>query len=233
MLITAAGLLLRMPRIAPIARRRLLHLRARLEGAHVLRDWRGVRAPSVTRLNEHYAPALALAELILRNLSLSEKSGKLTSATFVFDMNKVFEDFVTAAFTASMRKYGGTVRPQVGEYSLDEESALRLKPDIGWWDRGRCLAVLDAKYKAIDDGMLRHDDAYQMLAYCTAYGLDRGYLIYAKDTGVEPRTHVVRNAGNRLVVRALDVTREPEDLLRQVDQLADLVAANAVIPVAA
>jgi 5-methylcytosine-specific restriction enzyme subunit McrC len=180
----------------------------------------------VTRLNEHYAPALALAELVLRNLSLSEKSGNLTSSTFVFDMNKVFEDFVTAAFTAAMRKHGGAVRPQVGEYSLDEGSALRLKPDIGWWDGGRCLAVLDAKYKAIDDGVLRHDDAYQMLAYCSAYGLDRGYLVYAKDTGLEPRTHIVRNIGTKIIVVALDVEQEPEELLRQVDALGLRVVAG-------
>jgi len=233
MLITAASLLLRMPRVAPIARRRLLHVRSRLHGSRVLHDWRGVRAPNITRLNEHYAPALALSERVLRDLSLSEKSGQLASATFVFDMNKVFEDFVTAAFTSSMRKHGGAVRPQVGEYSLDEEAALRLRPDIGWWDGGRCLALLDAKYKAIDDGVLRHDDAYQMLAYCTAYGLDRGYLIYAKDSGAETRTHVVRNAGTKLVVRALDVRLEPEELLAHVDQLARLVAREALVAVAA
>ena len=224
MLVTAATLLLRMPRVAPRARRRLPHVRSCLEGVHALRDWRDVRAPAITRLNEHYKPALALAELVLRNLSLSEKTGDLSSATFVFDMNKVFEDFVTAAFTSAMRKHGGTVRPQVGEYSLDRGAQLRLRPDIGWWHGERCLAVLDAKYKAIDDGRLRHDDAYQMLAYCTAYRLDRGYLVYAKDSATEPRTHIVRNSEQRIVVRALDVELEPEDLLRQVKRLADEVA---------
>jgi 5-methylcytosine-specific restriction enzyme subunit McrC len=223
MLVTAATLLLRMPRVAPLARRRLLHVRSRLEGVHALRDWRSVHA-AITRLNEHYRPALALAELVLQNLSLSEKTGKLSSATFVFDMNKVFEDFVTAAFTSAMRKHGGTVRPQVGEYSLDRGAQLRLRPDIGWWDGDHCLAVLDVKYKAIDDGLLRHDDAYQMLAYCTAYGLDRGYLVYAKDSGTERRTHVVRNSEQRIVVRALDVELEPDNVLRQVDRLAADVA---------
>ena len=233
MLVTAATLLLRMPRVAPLARRRLLHVRSRLEGVRALRDWRGVRAPATTRLNEHYKPALALAELVLQNLSLSEETGELSSCTFVFNMNKVFEDFVTAAFTAAMRRHGGTVRPQVGEYSLDRGAQLRLRPDIGWWDGDRCLAVLDAKYKAIDDGLLRHDDAYQMLAYCTAYGLDRGYLVYAKDSGAEPRTHIVRNSEHRIVVRALDVELEPEALLTEVQLLADEVAHAALAAIAA
>lgn len=232
MLVTAAGLLLRMPRVAPLARQRLLHVRSRLDGVPMLREWREVQAPPITRLNEHYKPALGLAELVLRNLSLSQRSGELSSSTFVFDMNKVFEDFVTAAFTDAMRPYGGVVRPQVGDYSLDEGSRLRLRPDIGWWDGNRCLALLDAKYKAIDDGLLRHDDAYQMLAYCTAYGLNLGYLVYAKDSGEEPRTHIVRNGGQEIVVRALDVELEPEEVLGQVRGLAQEVA-GAFLRVAA
>lgn len=58
----------------------------------------------------------------------------------------------------------------------------------------------------------------------TAYGLDRGYLVYAKDSGTEPPTHVVRNSDPGIVVRALDVELEPDDLLRQVERLADEVA---------
>lgn len=231
MLLTAASLLLRLPRVSADARRRLRHVRAQLETVQMLRDWRGVRAPATTRLNEHYRPALALAELVLRSLSISQEAGKLESTTFVFDMNKVFEDFVTVAFTDSMRRYGGTVRPQVGEYSLDVGARLRLKPDIGWWDGSRCLAVLDAKYKAIDDGLLRHGDAYQMLAYCTAYSLRRGYLVYAKDSGVEPTTHVVRNAETEIVVESLDVEAEPDTLIAQVRRLADRIAADvAAVP---
>jgi 5-methylcytosine-specific restriction enzyme subunit McrC len=228
MLMTAASLLLRMPRVATLARRRLLHARAQLEGVRMIRDWRGVKAPPVTRLNEHYRPALALSELVLRHLSLSPDVGAINSTTFVFDMNKVFENFVTAAFTESMRRYGGLVRPQVGEHSLDYAGRLRMKPDVGWWSGERCLAVLDAKYKAIDDGLLRHDDAYQMLAYCTAYGLQRGYLVYAKDTGAEQTTHIVRNANIEIVLRAVDVEQEPDDVLRQVDALADAVAATVL-----
>jgi 5-methylcytosine-specific restriction enzyme subunit McrC len=233
MLLTASSLLLRLPRVAVSARRRLLHTRVQLESVQMLRDWRDVRAPETTRLNEHYRPALALAELILGNLSISEERGDVASTTFVFDMNKVFEDFVTAAFTNAMRKHGGAVRPQVGEYSLDEGSRLRLRPDIGWWDGKQCLAVLDAKYKAIDDGLLRHGDAYQMLAYCTAYGLDRGYLIYAKDSGAEPRTHLVRNGKQEIVVRTFNVEFKPEALLAQTEQLAAEVARAALASAAA
>ena len=87
--------------------------------------------------------------------------------------------------------------------------------------------MLDAKYKAIDDGVMRHADAYQMLAYCTAYGLPRGYLVYAKDSEVEPRIHKIRNSGQEIAVATLDVEKEPEALLADVDVLADRVAQES------
>jgi 5-methylcytosine-specific restriction enzyme subunit McrC len=63
-----------------------------------------------------------------------------------------------------------------------------------------------------------------MLAYCIAYGLPRGYLVYAKDAGQEPLDHVVHGTGTRIYVRAIDVEREPADVLSQVDALAAAIA---------
>jgi 5-methylcytosine-specific restriction enzyme subunit McrC len=168
-----------------------------------------------------------LAELILASASVSERKGAIVSTTFIFDMNTVFEDFVTVAFRDAMRLRGGTVRDQVKAFSLDEGNRLRLKPDLTWWHGDHCLAVLDAKYKAIGDGVMRHDDAYQMLAYCVAYGLRRGYLVYAKDSGAESRSHRVRNLECEIVVVAIDVEQRPRDVLTQVEVLAERVAREA------
>jgi 5-methylcytosine-specific restriction enzyme subunit McrC len=229
MLLTAALLVARLPRIPQRARRQLHRIRAVLEAVEPLRPWRGVAAPPITRLNQRYAAALRLAELILASASVGERKGAVESTTFVFDMNKVFEDFIAVAFRDAMRRYGGRVEDQSRTHSLDEAGRLRLKPDLAWWSGGRCLAVLDAKYNAIDDGLLRHGDAYQMLAYCVAYGLRRGYLIYARDSGAEPAVHRVRNLGCELVVTTIDVEREPGDVLAQVERLARQVAREALV----
>ena len=79
---------------------------------------------------------------------------------------------------------------------------------------------------------MRHDDAYQMLAYCIAYGLPRGYLVYAKDSGEESRRHRLRNIECEIVVRAIDIERKPETFA-QIDQLADAVVADRAMPIAA
>jgi 5-methylcytosine-specific restriction enzyme subunit McrC len=223
---TASELLLLLPRIPLEARQRLQRLRVVLESIDPITQWRGIKAPPITRLNARYEAALRLAELILASASISANAGGVRSTTFVFDMNKVFEDFVTIAFRASMRPYRGVVKDQVTPHSLDEGGALKLKPDLSWWIGSDCRAVLDAKYKAIDDGLMRHDDAYQMLAYCTAYDLSRGYLVYAKDSGAKPRIHHVRNTQQQIVVETLDVEQEPDELLRSVDSLATRIVTD-------
>jgi 5-methylcytosine-specific restriction enzyme subunit McrC len=233
MLKTAALLVSRLPRLPPTTRRRLYRIRTALDAVEPLQPWHNVKAPPPTRLNERYSPALALAELILALASVSERKGAIASTTFVFDMNKAFEDFVTAAFRDAMRSRGGAVRDQVKAFSLDERNRLKLKPDLSWWSDDRCVAVLDAKYKAIDDGLMRHDDAYQMLAYCVAYGLRRGYLVYAKDSGAESRAHQIRNLDCEITVTAIDVEHEPAEVLAQVESLAARVAREATAALAA
>lgn len=228
MLRTTAELLLRLPRVPTHARLLLQRVRAVLDRVQPLTDWRSIKAPEITRLNKGYETALLLAERILGGMSISMGVGAVRSTTFVFDMNTVFEDFVTVALRAAMRKHGGVIREQDTTRFLDKaEVAIPLKPDLAWWAGGRCRAVLDAKYKSIANGVMQNADAYQMLAYCTAYRLPVGYLIYAKDSGEQPRVHEVRNTAKKIVVATLDVEKEPDDLLADVSGLATDVARAA------
>ena len=68
--------------------------------------------PALTRLNQRYGTALRLAELILHASSIDAAKGTFGATAFVFDMNRVFEDFVTIALREAMQPYGGVVREQ-------------------------------------------------------------------------------------------------------------------------
>ena len=223
----ATELLLRMQQIPKSVRLRLLRVRATLEDVEPEAPSPLVRAPEMTRLNQRYAGALALAELILRGTSITTRRGEVASAAFVFDMNKVFEDFLSAALRTALERRGRRVRLQYAQRHLDEASRLKLKPDITWWHDGICRAVIDAKYKALAMSGVPNADAYQMLAYSIALGLDCGYLVYAKDAGQEPLEHVVRDSGITIRVRSIDVEREPAEVLSQVDALADEIRDDA------
>jgi len=230
---TAGEILLRLPRIPLRARSRLLRLRSLLDEVSILRDPRDFVRPPITRLNVRYEPALVLAELILRRTSITAESGEVSSASFVFDMNRVFEDFVSAALADALRRHGGEVRLQHVDRLEETGTALPIKPDITWWSGPQCLAVVDAKYKSIANRSMPNADAYQMLAYCIALSRRRGYLVYAQDSGEVPRAHTIRNSGHVVDVRVLDVALEPEQLLTRVDALASSIVRDAVAAKAA
>jgi len=217
--------------IPPIARKRLLKLRGLLGGVALVQDPRAVKMPPITRLNERYRLSLRLAELILHASSIDAPKGTVTSSAFVFDMNRVFEDFVTISLTELLTQLGGRVSAQ-WTGSLDTQKKLSIRPDVTWWGSSGSLAVVDAKYKALATKTLPNPDAYQMLAYCTALRLDRGFLVYASDSGEQPRRHDILNNGPVIEVRTLDVEREPDVLLQQVALLAAEIARSAadVVP---
>lgn len=227
MLRTAASLVLRLPRLPEQARRRLLRLRSVLAEVSELPIGDPVDAPPITRLNERYAPALALAELILSSASVGSGAGTTASTTFIFDMNKVFEDFVTIALGEALAaEHGGELRSQVTERTLSTH--IRLKPDLAWWRDGTWQAVLDVKYKPLADERFPNADAYQMLAYTLAYALDKGWLIYAREPGQQSVEHFIPQADKTLIVTALDVGLEPDELMLEVDDLARRIASSVV-----
>lgn len=216
---TAAQALLRLPRVPDLARLRLLKLRALLEEVSLEPRPREAVLPEFTRLNEHYRPALLLARLILRSSSIAGARGPIAAVSFVFDMNRVFEDFISVALREALAPRGGEVLLQ-RPARLDRDDRIEIRPDVTWLRAGRVLAAIDAKHKTIAAGGIPNEDAYQMLAYCTALGLERGYLVYAKDAGYGPGEVAVRNSTCRILVRTLDLEAEPDALLDQVIELA-------------
>jgi len=85
--------------------------------------------------------------------------------------------------------------------------------------------VVDAKYKAEKPSGFPDADLYQMLAYCTALGLDRGRLVYARGNETASR-HEVRNAQITLVCHVIDLNSDPVRLLVEVGRLANALAAS-------
>lgn len=207
------------------SRHRLGRLDAVLDGVSYLIP--GQRSPAIrfSRLNDRYRGAATLATLVLDNLSVDLHRGGHTAVSFLFDMNKVFENFVTAALTAELGRLGLRVVAQRPGH-LDEAGRVTIKPDLTWWSGGQCRGVADIKYKSLHKADMPNADAYQVLAYCTALELPTGQLIYAAGNE-EPATHQILNAGIRIEVIALDLDQSPTDLLAHVGRLAALLASSS------
>jgi 5-methylcytosine-specific restriction enzyme subunit McrC len=177
-----------------------------------------------TRLNERYRGAIELARLILRATSFEMRQGAVHASSFLVDMNDVFEDFVVTALREAL---GVSERdfPQGASgkaFSLDKAGMVDLKPDISWWEGGRCVFIGDIKYKRINVTGIKHPDLYQLLAYTVASGLPCGLLIYAAGEG-EPRRHEVVRIGKELEVMTLELSGSAEEILRTIGDAASVV----------
>ncbi|MGV9567132.1 McrC family protein [Streptomyces sp. NPDC003480] len=220
LLLAAVLRLLRLPGVHADVRKRLLGLRFRFAEVGALTPGPPLPRWRPSRLNARYHPALRLAELILNSASVEHQQGTVRIDGFLFDMNKVFEDFVCVALRQALRDRGGHTELQAPGIHLDEAETVRIKPDFVWYDDSdHPLAVVDAKYKAQRPEGFPDADLYQLLAYCTALHLPAGHLIYAK--GNAPHAaHRIRNTGIRIHQHALDLDQPPTTLVADIASIA-------------
>lgn len=227
--------LLRALRLDPGTRSLLIRLRARFEDVlPVLPSRDQLDGISFDRLNAHYRPALQLVSFISQNLSLHDRAGTQDASTFLIDMAKLYEDWVTRKLRAALHGQFG-VESQTRRH-LDVERRVSIRPDLEIHHNGAVRYVGDVKYKLSRHGLARTADYYQLLAYATALNLPEGILIYAQAEGEMPDREVtVRHAGNRLVTYRLDLSGSFDSLDRSIAQLAKHLRdrVNHPAPVAA
>ena len=175
-------------------------------------------------LNAHYQPALDLARLILRSTTFELSEGEVRAASFLIDMNQVFEDFVVVALREALglTDYAFPQGAERHALPLDTDGLVHLKPDISWWENRRCMFVGDVKYKRTGAQGAPNADIYQVLAYAVAAELPRALLIYAAGEHEEV-TYDIPHAGKQVEVAVLDLGGEPDELLARVEALATKV----------
>jgi 5-methylcytosine-specific restriction enzyme subunit McrC len=198
-----------------------------LERVSLVEYTRAPPAPAFNRLNEHYRGAVELARLILADSSFELRIGDVFSHAFLIDMNKVFERFALVALREALGVDEHTFPAGAAgrRLHLDESVAplIDLEPDLSWWELdGRPSFVGDLKYKRAQVDEVKHSDIYQMLAYTIATDLPAGLLVYAAGEA-ESGTHIVRHAGKRLEIRALDISGSANDVLDRVGELGNRI----------
>ncbi|NEB73840.1 restriction endonuclease [Streptomyces sp. SID14478] len=227
LLLGAARRLSRVPGIPEHLRTRLRQLDVLLEGVTAPRPGARIPAWSPNRLNARYVPVLRLADIILRGASFEYDDGRpVTVDGLLLNMEKVFEDFVANAFGAALeRLLGGRAQAQATHY-LDERKKHRMHPDLlhRLPMNGELLPtiVVDAKYQ---DG-IESANLYQMLAYCTRFGLAEGHLV--SSGGEEDGTAIripVHGGAVTIHRHVLDLSLSPSQLNIRVDELAQTIAA--------
>lgn len=220
LLLGAARRVLRVPGVPVSSRGALSALARRL--SDVTAPGRGEPRPvwRPSRLNAHLQPALRLADLIWQATSPDLGRGSAPVTAFLFDVWSLFERFVTTALAERLvERGGGRVPPRTRRF-LDEGGRLGYFPDLLWTRDRQPAAVVDAKYKTGRP----ITDVYQVLAYCTSLGLDRGHLVYAE--GETPARHVIKGSPIEIHTHVVTLDVPPAELLRRMDGIARAVVLD-------
>ena len=225
LLLAAAVRLLSLPSLSAGVRRQLQRLRLQLAEVTVLP--RGIPLPQwqPSRLNTRYQPALRIADLILSGDSFEQRTGDLRVSGFVFDMWKIYEDFVCTALAEAMAGSNGRHSWQ-HRLHLDVAREVEMRPDFVWLVGEQPAIVVDAKYKAERPSGFPQADLYQLLAYCTTLALREGHLVYAQGNE-EAQMHDLVGADVRIHCHTLDLRQGPRDLLLQVQHLGQALLASS------
>lgn len=125
------------------------------------------------RKTDRYRDAIALAELILFNNMPDLQSGKKESLAMLFDMNRLWEEFV---YVTLRHYFAGryTVCAQIKKRFWETKT---IRPDIVIRDSSKMI-VLDTKWKRPDKGYPSDNDLHQMYVYYRYFGANKVALLY-------------------------------------------------------
>ncbi len=129
---------------------------------------------------KHYEAILQWCELFLNNKSFVSFKGDDVAFALLFDMNRIFEDYV--AYEMKKQYPHLSIKTQhTSQHLLTmPKKQFSLRPDLMISDH----AIGDTKWKLVDSNKrnygLSQSDLYQMFAYGKKYEREDLYLIYPK-----------------------------------------------------
>lgn len=177
----------------------------------------------LSRLNQRFEPLLNLARLFLDGGSLQLLAGETNTFAFVFDMNQLFESFITSFIRSHRADVLPTaleacdILPQTRGASrclarIGDRRVFRLEPDLAFYADGKFSLLLDAKYKRLDPSPtsigVSQGDVYQMHAYAHRYDCARVLLLYpqtAEHSEPLKATFTLEDGDQQIDVRTVDI----------------------------
>ncbi|MGV7240628.1 McrC family protein [Caballeronia sp. M23-90] len=166
-------------------------LSASLDQVAEIRASKNLQGPPPTqRLTRRYDRLLLLSSWLLRALGPDVHGGTSTGLSLLFDMNRLFQDYVGHSLDAVIQKH-----PLRGRLNLTRERPVKhlvadgdlnmrfqLRPDFCIWIDDTLVAIFDTKWKRLQplevNAAVAQADLYQLLAYAHTYNCKQLMLIY-------------------------------------------------------
>lgn len=222
-----------------------------------LRDWltnanpqqRDLRADldrvQFSRLNERFRPAFSLATLFWESRLVQLSAGKSPAFAFVFDMNRLFQDFVShflqrhrkrilpaawkdAEIVLQAAKRRMFLADRIESGQAQGKPVLRIVPDILFTDAmGVSLLIADAKYKRLSpekpDAGVDQGDVYQLLAYSHRWHCPRILMLYPASSPFRQRFVLKLNPDHEVSIQIAELNLQqpldqPDALITQLQE---------------
>ena len=135
---------------------------------------------SFDRKTEDYREAIELAKMILLNYmpNMTYQRGNNVIA-LMFDMNRLWEEFVYVTLKRKLPDYTVLAQSIKEFWKSDRVGGKTIRPDIVVLnEKGRCVAVLDTKWKCPTDGKPSDADLKQMFSYHEYWKTRHTALLY-------------------------------------------------------
>lgn len=184
-----------------------------------------------TRKNNRFKPIFNLCKLFILNQVVSTKAANSKAFAFTFDMNLLFELFVSKFLIKYKRKIlpekleKYKILPQaIGSIKylakIEDKPVFRMQPDIIILQSSNNSVpiIIDTKYKPLDTQNpklgINQTDIYQMAAYSAVYKCNFLVLLYPQYAGIEKSVHknfiLMSNEAN-INVGTIDLNRNLKD----------------------
>lgn len=149
-----------------------------------------LQIPTLHRLSQRYERLLMLSSWILRLLAPDVHSGPEKGMSLLFDMNRLFQDYVGTALDRAIHRhplrerFRLTRERPVKNLVADDHQRMQfsLRPDFCLQLDGKIVAIIDTKWKRLQPDELHagvgQADLYQLLAYGHTYSCKQLLLVY-------------------------------------------------------
>lgn len=173
------------------------------------------------RTNERWRQLFNLARLLLGERFQTTSAGESSGFSLLFEMNTLFEEYVTRIATRAVAGSDLRIISQGGRLfclETDDGGIFRTKPDILVRRGGHVIQIIDTKWKRIarrvDDKKqgVSQDDIYQMMAYGRVYDCPRLTLLYPHHAGLDQpegilASHKVTGSDHFLETATVDIAQ--------------------------
>jgi 5-methylcytosine-specific restriction enzyme subunit McrC len=197
-----------------------------------------VDALSFDRTNERWRLVFRRCSDFLRCLHPNVTAGGTPALALLFDMNQMFEGYVTWRMRRIFNSY--RVHSQGPRRYLAFNQAgnqvFQMRPDISVMDGQQVLVIADAKWKLLSPEErkmgLSQSDLYQLISYAQRYQCQRLALVYPAFEAAKPGLREIlsiQTAGTQIAVVCVDLAQVLSKEDREISTLRNWVEAPYVV----